>query len=391
MDSNISHNPEAFAGERVVLTGRLASMTRTEAVRVLMESGARICSSVSRHTTLLIVGECSWPLSSKGRLSRKLQTARWLQRRGQELRIIAEQEFLERADCCSERDAICRTYSTVDLVRMLGIPRERLWQWVDAGLVQPVEKRRSVPYFDFREVCRARSLVALVQNGIPERQIRRSLVQMRRWIPSASDVLGALARLEPSGGNLVFELSDGRLIEAGGQLVMRFAEESEGCLETLSFARKRTADDLFEQAVSCEEQEEWSAAIALYKRLLALEGPDPEVCFNLGNVLYASGQRDAAIERYQQSVELDPAYAEAWYNLGNVLIDLQRNREAVMALERAVAAAPGYADARSTLADLLDEVGETDAAQFQWEAYLELDDTGDWAEHARRRLTRNRA
>ena len=44
-------------GKTVVLTGRLSSMTRDEAKQALLKLGAKVASSVSRSTDLVIAGE----------------------------------------------------------------------------------------------------------------------------------------------------------------------------------------------------------------------------------------------------------------------------------------------------------------------------------------------
>ncbi len=50
-------NAGAFAGETVVLTGRLQRWTRTEATRRLEAAGARVDSNLTKRTTLVVAGE----------------------------------------------------------------------------------------------------------------------------------------------------------------------------------------------------------------------------------------------------------------------------------------------------------------------------------------------
>jgi Tfp pilus assembly protein PilF len=57
-----------------------------------------------------------------------------------------------------------------------------------------------------------------------------------------------------------------------------------------------------------EDAGELEAAELAYRQALLEEGPDPEVCFNLGNVLHALGRKEQAAERYRQVVELDTDY-----------------------------------------------------------------------------------
>jgi tetratricopeptide (TPR) repeat protein len=389
MDSPTASSADAapLSGERVVFTGRLASMTQMEAADLLRSQGATVSQCVSRSTTLLVVGAGAWPLSRAGRLTRNLQAARWRQRRGQLIEIISEDEFLARAGHTVDPET--GLYSVVDLLRLAKVSRERLRRWIESGLVRPVEQRGQVAYFDFRQVSRVRSLLGLVQSGVTVRRLRRSLCQIERWLPDAHEACECVSNLERYGARLVFETDAGQLIEPGGQLVFRFGD-GEPEPETVPFIREVCADELFGLAVRHEGNGELVQAIAAYQRLLSLEGPDAEVCFNLANALYATGQIDAAIDRYHEATCLDPLFLEAWNNLGNALSEQGRRREAIAALQHAVSIDPDYADAQCSLADVLEESGAAERARPHWESYLRLEPTGDWADHARERLSATR-
>ncbi|WP_149452768.1 NAD-dependent DNA ligase LigA [Pasteuria penetrans] len=74
-----------WMGKSVVLTGRLSSMTRGEATRLLQRQGARVVSAVSRKVDWLIVGE--------GAGSKKLVAEDWgigVLREGDFLRMLTE-------------------------------------------------------------------------------------------------------------------------------------------------------------------------------------------------------------------------------------------------------------------------------------------------------------
>jgi len=72
----------------------------------------------------------------------------------------------------------------------------------------------------------------------------------------------------------------------------------------------------------------------------------------------------------------------AFFDLGNVLDELQRLDESIAAYRRAVALAPRYADAHYNLALAYERTGEHRHALRHWQAYVRLDNTGPWADHA---------
>ena len=86
-----------------------------------------------------------------------------------------------------------------------------------------------------------------------------------------------------------------------------------------------------------------------YREALLQDGPHPDVCFNLANVLYGLGQKQQAAERYHQALELDQQFAQAWNNLGNVLADLGQIEEALRAFRKAIHLDPQIASARRNL------------------------------------------
>ena len=71
-----------FAGEAVVFTGSLSSLTRSEAQQLVRREGGVIFQSVSKKTTLVVAGED---------VGSKLDKARQLG-----IKVIGEAEFLER-------------------------------------------------------------------------------------------------------------------------------------------------------------------------------------------------------------------------------------------------------------------------------------------------------
>jgi Tfp pilus assembly protein PilF len=373
-----------LTGARVALTGRLASMTQADAVARLAALGAHHSSSVTRSTTLLVVGDANWPLTRTGRMTEKLHAARRLQRAGRAIEIIDEEEFLTRLHGRSGDESTRKSFSPVELARLTGLTPTRLRSWVRAGLIEPVETRAGVPWFDYRQVCRAKSLLDLNNSGVTLKRMRRSLESLAQYMPDARGAADLLGRLELQGSRLILESPTGALMEPHGQLVFDF--DAPDATAPVEFQRNETPDDLFTTAMRDEQAGQFEAAADAYRRLLEWEGPDADICFNLANTLASLGETAAAIERYRQSVELDPGFVEAWHNLGNLLAARGAREEAVEVFRKALSIDPSYADTHYSLADTLDDLGHTCEARPHWEAFLEYESTGEWADYVRKRL-----
>src|SRR3984957_21035175 len=81
-------------GEKVSFTGTLASMTHQQAQELVEQHGGTATHSVSRQTTMLVVGEEGWPLEADGHPSIKLQQVTQWQQEGASVRVISESDWL---------------------------------------------------------------------------------------------------------------------------------------------------------------------------------------------------------------------------------------------------------------------------------------------------------
>src|SRR5262249_46051 len=145
-------------------------------------------------------------------------------------------------------------------------------------------------------------------------------------------------------GEILVRLEDGQLAEPTGQLHFDFEEEISSVAVEMT-PPARTGDQWFDLAREHESNSRLPQAADAYREALLLDGPHPDVCFNLANVLYAMDQKEQAIERYYQALELDPRFAQAWNNLGNVLADLGKTKKAKETFRRAIQVDPTLASA----------------------------------------------
>jgi tetratricopeptide (TPR) repeat protein len=364
-------------------------MTRRAAVDLVERHGGTVTPTVDRQTSVLVVGRAGWPLRSDGRLTRKLQQARQLQREKETPDVVPEERFVAFLQQGEHGDQVRRTYSVAELTEVLDVSRSRIESWQRSGLIAPVEVCDGVARFDFRQVAAARSLRALLDAGVSPRRLTRSLRELQVWLCDDMPVSELLPGLLRDGNRLLYRTEAGRLVEPTGQMVLEFAPHTE--LTTVPWSNSTSGDANFEEAARLERDGQLEEAAGCYRKILLQEGPDADVCFNLANVLHRLGELQAAIERLYEAVNLDPEYADAWNNLGNLLAEKNRLEEACNAYQRAVTIDPEYADAHYGLADVLEQVGRFAEARIHWRTYLQIEPAGECALYALSRLATHTA
>ena len=312
--------------------------------------------------------------------------ARSLRERGAELEILDEDEFLSRLGLDEQRDGLRRLYTLTQLARILSVPVPRVRAWMRHGLIRPVREVRRLCFFDFAQVATAKRLAALTKGGVSAGRIRRSLEELRAWLPDAGRALTQLEALE--GGPVLIRTDAGALAETSGQLRLDFPSATdERAKRRAGPSGPQDADEWFDLGVAAEDEGLIEEAVDAYRSSLAIDHGQPEVHFNIGNALYALGKLVDAERALRTAVEQEPDYVEAWNNLGVVASALGRTPEALSAMRRALALEPAYADAHYNLAETLAAAGDAGGAQRHWRAYLQLDPDSDWAAHVRERLT----
>jgi tetratricopeptide (TPR) repeat protein len=363
---------------RVAITGKLVSMTRSEVAALLRRRGCEYQPRLTRQTTVLVVGEGSLPLRKDGRLSRRLERARRLQQTGHPITILSEHELLAWLGVDGRSDGVRRLYTAAQIAELVGASADQIRAWLRGGLLQPVESADGVDHFDYQQVVAARRICELIRSGVRPARVLRSLRQLQG---ENGEVLPAV---QESAGNLLERRDDGQLTDPAGQLYFDFAERA--AVTAGQVHAEPSGAEWFELGCGHEGAGRLEEAAEAYRRALARGGPNPDACFNLGNVLAAQGKKEAAAERYRQVLEREPNHVDAWNNLGAALEELGQVGQAQAAYENALKLCPGHADAHYNLADLLDKTGRAADAQPHWRAYLRQEAVGQWADHARRRV-----
>jgi tetratricopeptide (TPR) repeat protein len=149
---------------------------------------------------------------------------------------------------------------------------------------------------------------------------------------------------------------------------------------------QRVRQDQFLAAVQAEEAGDKQRAIELYGEILKSDPQYAAAYINLGTIYFHMRQYGRAEELYRKATESDPEYVLAFFDLGNVLDELERLDESIAAYKHATVLAPRYADAHYNLALAYERKGERRDALRHWQAYVRLDRSGPWADHARTQI-----
>ncbi len=334
-------------------------------------------------------------------------------------------------------------YSLGDVARILKVSPRRLRYWQKTELLSTIETDSYEPVigsdvelegavddaegddsdegYAFRDLVVLRAIVSLVDKGIPLQRIRSNLETLRDRLPELDDPAAALRLWGESSAKLVVR-HDGRLEEAGGQLVLEFegAPTSVASAEVASLvdfdsSSELKPDDAVNNAVNnaanntvniavargdavewfergCEldaESSRYAEAIEAYETALEIEPDYADAYCNLGAVRYNQGQRAEARRAFEACLSREADHVEANFNLANVLEEEGDDRGALAHYRRALAADPLYPDLHINLALLYEKLARERPACDHWRRYLQLDPRGSWAEVARSRLKRD--
>ncbi|HWR54757.1 MAG TPA: tetratricopeptide repeat protein [Bryobacteraceae bacterium] len=109
-----------------------------------------------------------------------------------------------------------------------------------------------------------------------------------------------------------------------------------------------------------------TAAIAEWRKALAMSPEDAKSHNNLGVLLTQSGLIDEAAAHYRAALEAKPAYVEARNNLAAALVQQEKFGEAAEHLRRALEISPASAQLRANLGRALAGQGDIDGAIGEW-------------------------
>jgi len=290
-------------------------------------------------------------------------------------------------------------YTLGDVARICGVPPARLRYWQRTQLLEPHRRGLRRVGFEFGDLVSVKSLVALLDQGVPLRRIRRSVESLRQRMPDVERPLGALHVWHEGSGRVVVR-HEGCLVEPNGQLVLDLGSGEQSPADVAPLAKgTRTNDVLLREQARCEaanwfergckldsERATYPDAIEAYTRALRADPDYADAHCNLGTVFYNQNRKTQAKSCFERAIAIDPHHVEAHLNLATLFEEQGRNESALHHYKVALAADPLCADSHVSLALLYEKLELPRTARDHWRRYPQLDPGGAWADVARRHL-----
>ncbi len=280
-------------------------------------------------------------------------------------------------------------YSRADVRRKFGLTERRLRSW---------ERQRLIPEatsYSFSDLIAFQTLIKLRENKIPAKEIFRAMESLREKLGWVKHPLSEL-RVVSDGGRIAVLLSGQKMEAISGQTLFDFDASELGSIRSFperkpKINRTRESEVWFQKGLELEETgAPVEDAVNAYQKVLELNPGAAGALVNLGTIYYRLRKFPEAEKYYLKAIQADPEYPLAQFNLGNLYDEQGRLPEAFDFYRRALALNPHYADAHFNLALLCERQGDAMKAVHHWKAYLKLDNSGQWAEIARRQLERLR-
>jgi tetratricopeptide (TPR) repeat protein len=398
--------PSILHGKRVVFIGKLGALTRKEASQIVRDHGGTPLDRISTDADLVIIGAEELPAEDLTEvLNEEIRNAIRLGNTS----LIHEHELWQKLGVVDESSSM-QLYTPAMLAGLLKTPVRNIRRWYRMGLLSSKKVAHRLPYFDFEQVQNARQLTNWIARGARPADIKRQLAEFAPWVENHS-----LMQLDlVVDGRRLLLRQEGKLLGAHGQLHLDFDQDepAEHSAATLPFQASNhaepalgddepssypsasvdlqhlTRDDMLQAAEELEDAGRLEQSIGWYRIILARYGMTAEICFQLAELLYRSGDTSAARERYYNAIELDEDFLEARANLGCVLAETGQTELAIAAFQGALSRDDRYPDVHYHLARCLDEVDQSDQAARHWIRFLQLSPQSPWAEEALDRLGR---
>jgi len=284
----------------------------------------------------------------------------------------------------TDRSSPAGGYATRDVAALLGLSVVQVRKLIRDGFLFPAQGARGEYRFSFQDLILLRTAKGLLAAEVPRRRIRLALQKLQEQLPPGRPLTGV--RITAQGHHVVVRDGEEVWNPESGQILLDFQvsdlEREASSLVRRSEKREQSkssasevpdsAETWFARGCDLEADEDLDAAMAAYRRALAMDDGLPDAHLNLGRLLHEIGDLDAAEQHYRAAAAGRPDDPTAVFNLGVVLQDLGRREESVEAYEQVLALDDRYADAHYNLSGLYEQLGRQKAAFRHLRTYKTL-------------------
>jgi predicted TPR repeat methyltransferase len=136
--------------------------------------------------------------------------------------------------------------------------------------------------------------------------------------------------------------------------------------------RPVSLDEAVSIAIHFQQNEQWSAADDIYRRILEVAPDHADALHYSGVLAHQQAKSEQAVALIERSLELEPDRADWYSNLGIVRRDRLQFDDAIAAFQRAIALEPAHANAYSNLGVVLKAQGKVVEAEDAFRAAIRV-------------------
>ncbi len=304
------------SSERVYIYGRIRGITRRQLASLSVTADLTLTRGVMTADAIVLGHNiASQAVSDVGELRLGV-------RQKTNARLLSERRFRSRLGL-EAAPAPDGQYSEDQVVKHAGLSEAQLRTLSLFDVLAPVEGR-----YAYADLVAARAAGQLFAAGARFPRIIAAALALERRGERLSSV-----RLAEAPWGAVLQVLEGTLAEIDGQFLLPL-EGSD-----------LDADGAFALGEEKEQEGDLVAARRWYELAVRLDGTDPVIPFNLGNVLDELGVPREAEIAYRRAIARSPGMADAWFNLGVLQEKTGREEDALASYERASAIDPAYGSA----------------------------------------------
>jgi tetratricopeptide (TPR) repeat protein len=388
-------------GKTIYFLGKLAASNRKEAAEAVRQAGGKVAQKLTPNVQLVVIGEGDLLAQNWNLWNDQLDAATREAFESGLLEIVSESFFWDQ--CGNGQNTnfsfLSKSFYTPSmLAELTRLPISVIRQLQKQQLIVPTRQIHRLAYFDTENILPLKIVRNMLDAGLSINAAIDRLRKIKRHFPTVP------VEVHVTGRDVLFITEKG-LVDQDGQRYFSFTVEDEPVpampvpvttdtampvsvsprepLEILESVLKPDAnhfETLCESAWSLESAGNLQGAVDFYRAALAAGGPNPQIHFQIAEILYRLGDLTAARERYFMAVELDETFVEARASLGCVLAELGNDELAAAAFRGALKYHPDYAEVRFHLGMLLKRVGLTEEANEHFRIFIELMPDSPWIE-----------